>query len=132
MTPQPTETLIDATTLLAACGSDPLLLRKMIESFQRRAPDHLAGLRDAARRRDAADVQHAAHKLRGLVSTFSSTTAVRVGALEQLAADGLTDAPLEHYEVLAQLIGGLTQTLSSLSVGDLERLAASNDKIGAP
>ena len=45
--------LLDMPVLLAACGSDADLLRKMCQSFQTRVPEHLAALRDALRDRDA-------------------------------------------------------------------------------
>src|SRR5438105_14376348 len=41
--------LLDASVLLAACGGDPTLLRKMCQTLTARVPEHLAALRDALR-----------------------------------------------------------------------------------
>jgi hypothetical protein len=59
----------------AACGGDPVLLRKMIDSFQSCAPDHLRMLRHAVQAQDISTLPQAAHKLRGLVAAFCSTNA---------------------------------------------------------
>ena len=45
--------LLDAPVLLAACGGDADLLRKMCHSLQTRVPEHLAAIRDALRDQDA-------------------------------------------------------------------------------
>src|SRR5438046_2577768 len=41
--------LVDAPVLLAACGGDPMLLRKMCQTLTARAPQHLAALRESLR-----------------------------------------------------------------------------------
>ncbi len=41
--------LIDSRVLLAACGGDPTLLRRMCQTLTSRVPEHLAALRGAAR-----------------------------------------------------------------------------------
>jgi hypothetical protein len=72
----------DPATTLAACGGDVTLLRKLNDSFQRTVPDYVAELRDATEQRDGARLRRVAHKLRGLVSTFSPSIAATVAALE--------------------------------------------------
>jgi hypothetical protein len=75
----------DPDTMLAACGGDGTLLQKLIDSFQRTVPDYVAELRDATELRDEKRIRRAAHKLRGLVSTFSPSIAATIVALEEPA-----------------------------------------------
>jgi len=113
--------LLDVPVLLAACGSDADLLRKMCQSFQTRVPEQLVALRDALRDQDAPRLREAAHKICGLLSEFSTVAGDRAGNLEDIAARGLVfEAPaiLEELETmateLAQLAGGLSpETLQS-------------------
>ncbi len=58
--------LIDPPVLLAACGGDPTMLRKMCRSLQSRVPEHLAAIREALRDQDAPRLREAAHKFYGL------------------------------------------------------------------
>jgi HPt (histidine-containing phosphotransfer) domain-containing protein len=127
MTTEQSENLLDAPTLLAACGRDPLLLRKMIDSFESRAPAHLADIGEAARRGDVAEIRRSAHKLRGLISTFSTSVAARVGLLERIEADEQPEATLERCEDVAQLVGALSKSLARLTIDDLSRLGSSTN-----
>src|SRR5438270_13054936 len=52
--------LLDAPVLLAACGGDPAMLRKMCRSLQSRVPEHLAAVRDALHDQDAPRLRGAA------------------------------------------------------------------------
>ena len=115
--------LLDVPVLLAACGGDAELLRKMCQSFQTRVPEHLAALRDALRDQDAPRLREAAHKFCGLLSEFSTVAGDRAGSLEDIAARAsLHEAPslLEELETMAtelvQLAGGLSlEVLQSTS-----------------
>jgi two-component system sensor histidine kinase/response regulator len=123
MSNPPAEPLLDPMTLLAACGGEPLLLRKLIDSFQSRAPEHLADLRDAALRQDFSKLGRTAHQLRGMVSTFSTSIAASAGIIEQFATDQEADRALGQCTSLADRITALCRTLSGVSVEDLMRLA---------
>src|SRR5215471_8241961 len=86
--------LLDAPVLLAACGGDPTLLGKMCQTLTARVPEHLAGLRDALRLREAA------HKCCGMLSEFSTVAGDLAGHLEDIAGGArLSEAP----RILAQL-----------------------------
>ena len=78
--------LLDAPVLLAACGGDPTLLRKMCQTLTARVPEHLAALRDALRDQDAPRLREAAHKCCGMLSEFSAAAGDLAGSLEDLAA----------------------------------------------
>jgi HPt (histidine-containing phosphotransfer) domain-containing protein len=78
--------LLDAPVLLAACGGDPTLLRKMGQTLTARLPEHLAALGAALRDEDAPRLREAAHKCCGVLSEFSTAAGDLAGSLEDLAA----------------------------------------------
>jgi HPt (histidine-containing phosphotransfer) domain-containing protein len=97
--------LLDAPVLLAACGSDATLLRRMCQTLTARAPEQLAALREALRDQDAPRLREAAHKCCGMLSEFSTAAGDLAGSLEELAAGTQLDkaAPiLEQLETMAQ------------------------------
>ena len=116
--------LIDPATLLAGCGSDPVLLQKMIQSFQLLAPERLVAVRDAAQRQDCNELRHAAHNLRGLVSTFSGLIGMNVGILEHLDVDQQPDFACSQCAKVANQINALSVVLSGVSIEDLQWLSA--------
>ena len=107
--------LVDPPVVLAACGGDPTMLRKMCRSLQFRVPEHLAAVRDALHDQDAQRLREAAHKFCGMLSTFSTVAGDQAARLEDLAARGLLkEAPVVVEQLdrcateLARLAGGLT------------------------
>jgi HPt (histidine-containing phosphotransfer) domain-containing protein len=96
--------LLDAPVLMAACGGEPTLLKKMCQTLTARVPEQLAALRDALRDQDAPGLGEAAHKCCGMLSEFSAAAGDLAGSLEDLAADAQLDhaAPiLEQLETIA-------------------------------
>ena len=110
--------------MLAACGGDVTLLRKLIETFQRTVPDYVSELRDATEQRDEERLRHVAHKLRGLVSTFSPSIAATVAALEQPALAQDQGRVVSQCAEVGELIAALVETLARFLPEDLERLPA--------
>jgi CheY-like chemotaxis protein len=107
--------LIDPMVLLAACGGDPAMLRKMCRRLQSLVPEDLAAVRDAFHDQDAMRLREAAHKLYGTLSAFSTVAGDQAADLEDLAARGmLEEAPVVLEQLdrcateLARLAGGLT------------------------
>jgi two-component system, sensor histidine kinase and response regulator len=107
--------LLDAPVLLAACGGDPAMLRKMCRALQSRVPEYLATVRDALHDQDALRLREAAHKFYGMLSAFSTAAGDQAADLEDLAARGLLkEAPVVVEQLdrcateLARLAGGLT------------------------
>ena len=101
--------------LLAACGGDPAMLRKMCRTLQSRVPEYLAAVRDALHDQDALRLREAAHKFYGMLSAFSTVAGDQAADLEDLAARGLLQEALPIVEQLdrcatelARLAGGLT------------------------
>jgi HPt (histidine-containing phosphotransfer) domain-containing protein len=96
---------LDAPVLLAACGGDLTLLRKMCQTLTARVPEHLAALRDALRDQDAPRLREAAHKCCGMLSEFSTAAGDLAGSLEDVAASSQLDTAatvLEELEVTAR------------------------------
>jgi CheY-like chemotaxis protein len=126
--------LLDPPVLLAACGGDPAMLRKMCRSLQSRVPEHLAAVRGALHDQDAPRLREAAHKFYGMLSAFSTVAGDRAADLEDLAARALLKEALPVVEELdqcatelARLAGGLTvETLRELAepAGDPNRTAS--------
>ena len=120
--------LLDAPVLLAACGGDPTLLRKMCQTLTARVPEHLAALRDALRDQDAPRLREAAHKCCGMLSEFSTVAGDLAGSLEDLAAGTQLDkaAPiLEQLETIAQ---ELVKQIDGITVEALRRQAEGMDE----
>jgi HPt (histidine-containing phosphotransfer) domain-containing protein len=120
--------LIDPDVLLAVCGEDEELLRQLCDDFKTYAPQRLAAVVDALRARDAADLREAAHKLRGVLSAFSSLGGDIAGEVEDLAASG----KMEHAQPLVARLDSLMRdvlpqvdrlTLASLCGGAASRKA---------
>ena len=120
--------LLDAAVLLAACGGDPTLLRKMCQTLTARVPEHLAALREALRDQDAPRLREAAHKCCGMLSEFSTVAGDLAGSLEDLAAGTQLDkaAPiLEQLETIAQ---ELVKQMDGITVEVLRRQAEAMDE----
>ena len=127
--------LIDPMVLLAACGGDPAMLRKMCRRLQTLVPEDQSAVRDALHDQDALRLREAAHKLYGTLSAFSTVAGDQAADLEDLAARGLLREALPVVEQLdkwatelARLAGGLTiETLQQLAepAADPNRAASS-------
>jgi hypothetical protein len=110
--------LIHPQTLLAACGGDPLLLQTMIRSYREHFGRHLETMSDAMMKRDAVRTREAAHKLRGLVSTFSTRASDAVAALERLENDAPA-ASAAQFDTVANMLRSLAAALATVTVGHL-------------
>ena len=115
------QNILDATTLLATCGGDSVLLQKMIDSFRTTVPNHLSALREAAHRKDQISMRRIAHQLRGLTSYYSAAVAAQAAALEEMEADQQMDALMDRCETVIQLTRDLCDLLSVLTLEDLKR-----------
>lgn len=113
--------LIDARTLLAACGGDPSLLARLTSSFETHSPRHLAQLRDAIEQRNFTEVRQAAHKLRGLVSSFSTAGADAVALVEQSATDEDFPNADEHSAHVAIMVRKVSSQLPFWTVDRLKQ-----------
>jgi HPt (histidine-containing phosphotransfer) domain-containing protein len=108
--------LLDAPVLLAACGGDSTLLRKMCHTLAARVPEHLAALREALRDQDAPRLREAAHKCCGMLSEFSATAGDLAGNLEELAAGSHLDEAARIVERLEAMAPELVHQLDGITV----------------
>jgi PAS domain S-box-containing protein len=113
--------LLDPAALLAACDGDAELLRKMCRHFQTFVPGRLAELSEALRDRDAPRLRAAAHKLGGMVSSFSASAAEAAALLERLGAEGKLEEAIPAQSRLTEIVGRILSVLDALSVEQLRR-----------
>jgi PAS domain S-box-containing protein len=113
--------LLDPAALLAACDGDAELLRKMCRHFQTFAPGRLAEATEALRDRNAIRLREAAHKLGGMVSSFSAIAAEAAALLGRLGGEGKIDEATEAHSRLTDIVGGISSVLDALSIDQLRR-----------
>jgi PAS domain S-box-containing protein len=119
--------LLDPRVLLATCGGDPAMLRKMCRSLQSRVPEYLAVIRDALRDKDALRLREAAHKFCGLLAAFSTIAGDRAAILEDLAAHGLLNETLPVVEQLDRYATELALRAGGLTIETLRKQAEPAD-----
>ena len=102
--------------LLAACGGDAALLRKMCQTLSARVPEHLAALRDALRDQDAPRLREAAHKCCGMLSEFSTAVGDLAGSLEDLAAGTQLEKAVPILEQLETIAQELVKQIDGITV----------------
>jgi len=99
----------------------------MIAISRADAPGKMGRIEAALRDRNGAALRESAHKLRGLVSAFTTTAAEAANLLEQAGAVGQLDDTPAAYASLLGMVGELGPLLDNLSVDDLKsRLNAAN------
>jgi response regulator RpfG family c-di-GMP phosphodiesterase len=121
-TPAANSSLIDSATVLSGCDGDAALLADMIQLFEEEAPELLARVEAAMRSSDAEQLRTAAHSLRGLVSSFSTTAANAAQVLEQLGIEGRAGEADEAYQTLNQAVQDLRAALPTLTIEKLHDL----------
>src|SRR5262249_45406831 len=97
--------LLDPVALLAACDGDDELLRKMCRHFQAFVPGRLAEVTEALRGRNALGLREAAHKLGGMVSSFSATAAEAAALLGRLGSEGNIEEAAPIHTRLTEIVG---------------------------
>jgi two-component system, sensor histidine kinase and response regulator len=117
--------LINAAVLLAACGDDADGLRRMCEGFRDYVPSQVAAVVDALRTRDAPRLRELAHKLSGLLSTFSTVAGAVASELEDEAAGGRLEECRPLLEQLEAIVRELLHHVDGLSIETLRHQAMS-------
>ncbi len=110
---------LDAATLLTACDGDEGLLARMIAVFRASTPVQLQRVAAAVRDRDPDRLREAAHRLRGVVSAFSTSAAAAALRLEQAGADQRLDGVDAVLGSLTALVAEMTPLLDTLTVEEL-------------
>jgi two-component system sensor histidine kinase/response regulator len=120
--------LLDARVLMAACGGDGQILRKLCQTFQACLPEHLKSIQDALRERDARRVREAAHKSCGMIAAFSSVAGAVASNLEDLAADGQLEEARPLVEQLETMTREMIRLVGELSLETLQHQAEVDDQ----
>ena len=118
-TAQPALRLVDPAVLLAACGGDDIILKKICNTLQARLPNHLVTLQKALRDQDAPQLREAAHKLFGTVAAFSTKAGAVVSDIEDRAARGQLEEAAPLMEQLNTMTRELLPRVGNLSVESL-------------
>jgi PAS domain S-box-containing protein len=120
------ETRADAAALLAACDNDPVFLHELIEVFRDDAPGELAQLSEAVQEHDSQRLRETAHRLRGMLATFSAKAGEAAAQLEAMGASGAMADADKTLRGLIGLVEQLNPQLEQLSIEQLRRQAAGN------
>ena len=112
----PAGATLDRSMILAACGGDESLLRKMCHSFRERIPKHQASVEDALRQQDAPRLRDAAHKICGMIAAFSAGAGDVASKLEHAAARGELEECRPLVERLVAIAASLVESVSGLSI----------------
>ena len=116
---RPGNEVLNRAALMALTEGDIDLIEELIDLFQADLPDRLAEIRSAIQDRDARRLEYSAHTLKGMIHSFSATSAAQAALkLETAGRSGNLDAAGEDYQTLTgeldRLKAALLQTLSSL------------------
>jgi PAS domain S-box-containing protein len=111
--------ILDTTQLLNACDGDPVLLDRMIAIFRTDAPARLRRIETALGEHNSAELRESAHKMRGLVSAFSTVAADIALRLEQAGSAGQLDGAAELYTTLRAVVTEMELILAHLSIDEL-------------
>ena len=85
----------------------------------RSAPQLLARVEAAVRSSDAEQLRIAAHSIRGLVSSFSTSAADAAQVLEQLGSEGRAGETADPYQALNRAVQELRTILPNLTIEKL-------------
>ena len=113
--------LLDPATLLAACGGDAELLRKMCRHFRTFVPGRLDEVSEALRDRNTLRLREAAHKLGGMLSSFSAIAAEAAALLGRLGSEGKIEEAMQTHSRLTEIVARLISVLDTLSVKQLRQ-----------
>jgi CheY-like chemotaxis protein len=106
---------LDAPALLANFNGNATLLGEVIDTFLEDCPRMLEGIHDAARARDPARLQAAAHKLKGAAGLFARTGVHELARKVEMAARAGEIEGLDAlYADLEEGVADLTSTLDQL------------------
>jgi CheY-like chemotaxis protein len=104
---RPRSNLLDPRVILAACGGDAVILKRICHAFQAHLPEHVTAVRNALREGDAPRLREVAHKLAGMLAAFSTVAGGVASDLEEHAARG----QLEQASALVKRLETIGQEL---------------------
>ena len=108
--------LLDPRALLAACGDDAAILKKICQAFRNRLPDQVEAVQEALRAQDVVRLREAAHKISGVVAAFSTVAGGVASKLEDHAARGQLDEAQPLVGQLEAMTAELMRLASGMSI----------------
>ena len=111
--------LVDPAILISVCGDDGDLFAPLCQDFHTFVPARIAEISEALREEDGCRLRHAAHKLCGLLSAFSTKVAAVASDLEDCAAGGRLDDARPLVERLESMSQKLLHEVNGLSLEEL-------------
>lgn len=106
--------VLDWDAALRRMDGDRELLQELINIFLAELPERITQIREAVTTRDAPALRHAAHAIKGTVSTFSANHAFAAAqALERMGDDGDLSASDSTLNDLEQALSHLQHALLS-------------------
>jgi CheY-like chemotaxis protein len=122
----PSTSLVDARTLLAACGDDAAILDAIAGKLRGGLPRCLAAVSRASRDRKWPELRAAAHRLAGMVAPFSIAMRDAAAELEDHTARGEGEpATSALVRRLVTLAPALMSELGQVSLGSLQAVLLS-------
>jgi HPt (histidine-containing phosphotransfer) domain-containing protein len=113
---QPATVVLDRSGLFERFGGDVDFVQEVSALFLQEYPQMLDQVRSAVARRDAVELQHAAHTLKGCVSNFGADCARAAAAqVEVLARQGALEEAPEACALLETEIARFAQALAAFS-----------------
>jgi HPt (histidine-containing phosphotransfer) domain-containing protein len=84
-------------------------------------PGRLAEVTEALRDGNTSRLREAAHKLGGMISSFSATAAEAAALLGRLGDEGKIEEATQAHSRLTEIVGRLNSVLDTVSVEQLRR-----------
>jgi CheY-like chemotaxis protein len=119
--------LLAPQVLLAACGGDAVILKRICQAFRADLPDHLLAVQEALRARDAPRLREAAHRVSGIVAAFSTAAGGVASDLEDRAAQGQLEEARPLVSRLELMAQDLMELAGALSIDALRQQAGTVD-----
>lgn len=116
---------LDAEMVLSVCGRNEGILRKLVESFRGNLPGLMRQIEDSLERDDLPAVREGAHKIASTLRAFSRTAGEEAIALEEAAEGNRREECRARTRALAGHCRRLIPQLESVTLDELDRLAAS-------
>jgi signal transduction histidine kinase/CheY-like chemotaxis protein len=113
--------LLDAAALLAACDGNEELLRKISRHFKTHVPGRMAEVSEALRDRHAPRLREAAHKLGGMVSSFSAKAAEAAALVGKLGSQAKFEEASHIHSRLTEIVAKVMSVIDVVSIDKLRQ-----------
>jgi PAS domain S-box-containing protein len=117
------EAVLTPSVLLAACENDAALLEKLCHWFRERAREHISALAAARAASDLVRLRETAHKLSGMLATFSTPAGELASAVEDRAEAGELASAMELAARVETVTEELIRQTAELKLDRLNSLA---------